>query len=308
MKAAVYDRYGPPDVVEIREVPKPAPKPGEILIRVRATTVAAGDWRLRRPSPFLARLFNGLFRPKKVQVLGFELSGEVEAVGAGVSRFKAGDSVFAFTGFGFGAHAEYRCVQESGRKPQVDGMVAHKPANLSHEEAAAVPVGALTAQYFLRKSGLRKGQSVLIYGASGSVGTFAVQLAKVLGAEVTGVCSTANLELVRGLGVDHVIDYSKEEIAASGRVYDVVFDAVGKLPSSKVRSLLAHGGKRESVRSAAKLEPGDLDLLKDLVEAGKVLPVIDRRFALEEIASAHEYVEAGHKKGNVVVRVDGGRK
>ncbi|HEX6050938.1 MAG TPA: NAD(P)-dependent alcohol dehydrogenase [Gemmatimonadaceae bacterium] len=301
MKAAVYDRYGPPDVVEIRDVPKPTPKPGEILIRVRAATVAAGDWRLRRPSPFLARLFNGLFRPKKVHVLGFELSGEVEAVGAGVSRFETGDSVFAFTGFGFGAHAEYRCVQESGRKPQRDGMVARKPANLSHEEAAATPVGALTAQYFLRKSGLTRGQSVLIYGASGSVGTFAIQIAKALGAEVTGVCSTANLELVRGLGADHVIDYSKEEIAASGRVYDVVFDAVGKLPSSSARSVLARGGKRESVRNSAKLEPGDLDLLKDLIEAGKLLPVIDRRFSLEEIVRAHEYVEAGHKKGNVVI-------
>ena len=301
MKAAVYDRYGPPDVVKIRDVPKPTPKPGEILIRVRAATVAAGDWRLRRPSPFLARVFNGLLRPKKVQILGFELSGEVEAVGAGASRFKAGDNVFAFTGFGFGAHAEYRCVQESGRKPQWDGLVARKPANLSHEEAAATPVGALTAQYFLRRSGLTSGQSVLIYGASGSVGTFAVQIAKALGAEVTGVCSTANLELVRGLGADHVIDYSKEEIAASGRVYDVVFHAVAKLPSSSARSVLARGGKRESVRNSVKLEPGDLDLLKGLIEAGKLVPVIGRRFSLEEIVRAHEYVEAGHKKGNVVI-------
>jgi NADPH:quinone reductase-like Zn-dependent oxidoreductase len=292
VKAAVYDRYGPPDVVEIRDLPKPTPKPGEILIRIQAATVAAGDWRLRRPSPFLARLFNGLFRPKKVRVLGFELSGDVEAAGAGVSRFKAGDSVFAFTGFGFGAHAEYRCLQESGQKPQWDGMVARKPANLSHEEAAAVPVGALTAQYFLKKSGLKKGRSVLIHGASGSVGTFAVQLARALGAEVTGVCSTANLELVRGLGADHVIDYSKEDIAASG-----------KLPSSKARSLLAKGGKRESVRGTARLEPGDLDLLRDLIEAGKLLPVIDRRFPLEEIVRAHEYVEAGHKKGNVVINM-----
>lgn len=301
MKAAVFDRYGPPGVVSIRDVPKPAPKPGELLIRVRAATLAAGDWRLRRPSPFLARLYNGLFRPKKVRVLGLELSGEVEAVGAGVSRFKPGDSVFAFTGFGFGAHAEYRCIQESGRKPQWDGMVARKPANLSHEEAAATPVGALTAQCFLRQSGLTKGQSVLVYGASGSVGTFAVQLAKALGAEVTGVCSTANLELVRRLGADHVIDYSKDDIAASGRVYDVVFDAVGKLPSSRARSVLARGGSRVSVRGSAKLEPGDLDRLRDLIEAGTLLPVIDRRFPLEEIARAHEYVEAGHKKGNVVI-------
>lgn len=301
MKAAVYDRYGPPEVVQIRDLPKPTPQPGEILIRVHAATVAAGDWRMRRPSPFLARLFNGLFRPKKVHVLGFELAGEVEAVGAGVSRFKPGDDVFAFTGFGFGAHAEYRCLLESGQKPSRDGIVARKPTNLSYEEAAAVPVGALTAQAFLRSSGLAKGQSVLIHGASGSVGTFAVQLARALGAEVTGVCSAANLELVRGLGADHVIDYTKEPIVASGRVYDVVFDAAGKLPASSARSVLAPGGKRVSVGGTAKLEPGDLDLLKGLLEAGKVRPVIDRRFPLEDIARAHEYVEAGHKKGNVVI-------
>lgn len=301
MKAAVYDRYGPPEVVEIRDVPKPAPKDGELLVHVRAATVAAGDWRLRRPSPFLARLFNGLLRPKKVHVLGFELSGEVEAVGAGVSRFKVGDSVFAFTGFGFGAHAEYRCLREAGGDPTKDGMVARKPTNLTHDEAAAVPVGALTAQSFLRQSGLKQGQSALIYGASGSVGTFAVQLAKALGAEVTGVCSAANIDLVRGLGTDHVIDYTKEDVAASGRTYDVVFDAVGKLPASKARAVLARGGRRASVTSSAKLESGDLDLLRELIEAGKLRPVIDRRFPLEEIVRAHEYVEAGHKKGNVVV-------
>lgn len=301
MKAAVYDRYGPPDVVQIRDLAKPTPKPGEILIRVHAATVAAGDWRMRRPSPFLARLFNGLLRPKKVHILGFELSGEVEAVGAEVSRFAVGDSVFAFTGFGFGAHAEYRCLKASGQKPQWDGLVARKPANLSHEEAAAVPVGALTAQYFLRESGLAKGQSVLVYGASGSVGTYAIQLAKALGAEVTGVCSTANVELVRGLGADHVVDYSKEDVAASGRRYDVVFDAVGKLSSSTARSVLAKGGKRVSVGGTAKLDLGDLDLLRELIEAGKLRPVIDRRFPLDEIVRAHEYVEAGHKKGNVVI-------
>lgn len=301
MKAAVYDRYGPPEVVEIRDVPKPTPKAGELLVRVRAATVAAGDWRMRRPSPFLARLFNGLFRPKKVHVLGFELSGEVEAVGDGVSRFKVGDGVFAFTGFGFGAHAEYRCLRESGGDPQKDGIVARKPTNLTHDEAAAVPVGALTAQSFLRESGLKQGQSVLVYGASGSVGTFAVQLAKALGAEVTGVCSAANVDLVRGLGADHVVDYTKEDVAAGGRTFDVVFDAVGKLPASKARSVLARGGRRASVTSSAKLEPGDLDQLRELIEAGKLRPVIDRRFPLEEIVRAHEYVEAGHKKGNVVV-------
>jgi NADPH:quinone reductase-like Zn-dependent oxidoreductase len=236
-----------------------------------------------------------------VQVLGFELAGEVEAVGDGVSRFKIGDSVFAFTGFGFGAHAEYRCLAESGQKVQWDGLVAHKPANLSFEEAAAVPVGALTAQYFLRKSGLTKGQAVLVYGASGSVGTYAIQLAKALGAEVTGVCSTANVQLVRELGADHVIDYSKEDFTAKGHVYDVVFDAVGKLSSSQAKSILKKGGKVESVRGTAKLEAGDLDLLKERLEAGHLRAVIDRRFPLQDIVQAHEYVEAGHKKGNVVI-------
>lgn len=305
MKAAVYERYGAPDVVHLAEIPRPSPKPGEVLIHVRAATVAAGDWRLRRPSPFLARLFNGLFRPKRVQVLGFELAGEVEAIGSGVTRFKVGDSVFAFTGFGFGAHAEYRCLAEAGQKPQWDGLLAHKPANLSFEEAAAVPVGALTAQFFLRKSGLTKGQSVLVYGASGSVGTYAIQLARALGAEVTGVCSTANLDLVRGLGADQVIDYSKEDLSAKGRRYDVVFDAVGLLDGSKAKSILEKGGKLESVRGTAKLEAGDLDKLKELIEAGRVRPLIDRRFPLEDIVKAHEYVEAGHKKGNVVITMPG---
>lgn len=300
MKAAVYERYGAPDVVQIKELPKPVPKPGEILVRVRAATVAAGDWRMRRPSPFLARLFNGLFRPKRVRVLGFELAGDVEAVGTGMSRFKVGDAVFAFTGFGFGAHAEYRCLAESGQDPSKQGIVARKPANLSYEEAAAVPVGALTAQHFLQKSGLTRGQKALIYGASGSVGTYAVQLAKALGAEVTGVCSTANLELVRGLGADHVIDYTKEDLTAGGRVYDVVFDAVGKLPSGG-RAVLAKGGKLVSVRSSAKLQPGDLDRLVDPLAAGRLRAIIDRRFVLDEIVAAHEYVEGGHKKGNVVI-------
>lgn len=300
MRAAVYEQYGPPEVVQVKDVATPVPKAGEILIHVRAATVAAGDWRMRRPSPFLARLFNGLLRPKRAQVLGFELAGDVEAVGSGVSRFKVGDAVFAFTGFGFGAHAEYRCMAESGGDPAKHGIVAHKPANLGYEEAAAVPVGALTAQHFLKKSGLAKGQSVLVYGASGSVGTYAVQLAKDLGAEVTAVCSTANLGLVRELGAAHVIDYTKEDVAAGGRLYDVVFDAVGKLPSGG-KALLAKGGKLVSVRGSARLEPGDLDRLAALLAAGRLRAIIDRRFALDEIAAAHAYVEAGHKKGNVVI-------
>jgi NADPH:quinone reductase-like Zn-dependent oxidoreductase len=303
MRAAVYERYGDPEVVRLAELPKPTPKAGELLVRVRAATVAAGDWRMRRPSPFLARLFNGLVRPKKVKVLGFELAGEVEAVGSGVTRFKPGDEVFAFTGFGFGAHAEYRCLKEISRKPGRDGLVAHKPVNLSAREAAAVPVGALTAQSFLRISRLARGQRILVYGASGSVGTYAVQLARHLGAEVTAVCSTANVELVRGLGADHVVDYTKQDPAAAGQHSGVVFDAVGKLASSRARSMLAKGGVFVSVSGGGKLELDDLDRLKGLIEAGALKPVIDRSYPLDRIVEAHAYVEAGHKKGNVVIDV-----
>lgn len=301
MKAAVYERYGPPEVVQIKDVPKPEPKAGEILIRVRAATVAAGDWRMRRPSPFLARLFNGLLRPKRAKILGFELAGDVESVGGGVSRFKVGDAVFGFTGFGFGAHAEYRCMVETPASPAKQGLVTHKPANLSYEEAAAVPVGALTAEYFLKASGLTQGQTVLIYGASGSVGTYAVQLAKNLGASVTAVCSTANLNWVRELGADHVIDYTQERLAHPGRAYDVVFDAVGKLSSGTMKALMKKDGKRVSVKSMTQFEMGHLEKLRQLLADGKLKVIIDRRFPIQEIVAAHEYVEAGHKKGNVVI-------
>jgi NADPH:quinone reductase-like Zn-dependent oxidoreductase len=302
LKAIVYERYGPPEVLHLKELPRPVPGEGEILVKVRATTVAAGDWRMRKPEPFAARLFNGLFRPRRVTILGFELAGEVEATGKGVRRFKGGDQVFAFTGFGFGAHAQYRCLRESGRIFKV-GLVALKPANMSFEQAAALPVGGLTAQAFLRRAGVRGGERILVHGASGSVGTYAVQLAKHLGAQVTAVCSTPNVALVRSLGATDVIDYAREDFADRGRAFDVVFDAAGQVSASRCKRALRSGGRFISVRGSAGLQADDLDKLRLLVEEGALTAVIDRTYTLEEVGEAHRYVELGHKKGNVVIIV-----
>ncbi len=309
MRAVMCDRYGPPEVLRLAEIEKPVPKPDEVLIKVYATTVHVGDTKIRalRPGmgaaldPFIKtfmRFAVGFTHPRKI--LGMELSGVVEETGRDVMGFKKGDHVFCSTGTHFGAYAEYACLPE-------DTPLMKKPANMSHEEAATIANGATTAHYVLRKARLEPGQKVLIYGASGSVGTFAVQLAKNLGTEVTGVCSGPNLELVRSLGADAVIDYTTTDFTQNGETYDLIFDAVGKLSHSKVKNSLTETGKYLNVLTDSgtnmKVAASDLAFVIAQVEAGKLKTVIDRRYPLEQIVEAHRYVDGGHKKGNVVVTV-----
>jgi NADPH:quinone reductase-like Zn-dependent oxidoreductase len=320
MKTMTMTRYGPPDVLQLKDVAKPVPKEGEVLIKIRATTVTSAECAMRKGQPVWGRLLLGLWRPRKrYSTLGIEFAGDIEAVGSNVTRFVKGDAVYGFAGFNIGTNAEYKCMPEKG-------SMALKPDNLTYEEAAAAVDGSTTALFFLRdKAQIQRGQHVLINGASGSIGTYAVQLAKYFGANVTGVCSARNADLVYSLGADHVIDYAKTDFTDCSGQYDIVFDTIGKSSFWRCRRALkprgqyisttglisnmalsvwtsVTGGKR--VKSGMSVEKNEsLVFIRQLIEAGQLKPVIDRRYPLEQIAEAHAYVETGRKRGNVVITV-----
>jgi len=310
MKAFICTKYGPPEVLQLREVEKPLPKDNEVLIKIYATAVTASDIFIRSsqlPIQFLIpmRLMLGLTKPRK-SIIGLVLAGEIEAIGKNVTRFRIGDQVYGLTGFGLGAYADYKCMNEID---STHGCLAIKPTNISYEEATMVIYGGLLAFQYMEKGNIQRGQKVLIYGASGTTGTTAIQLAKYLGAKVTAVCSTTNLELVKSLGADAVIDYTKENTLHPGLQYDFILDAVGKIKTSKLKDAckkaLAPGGKYISIDDGSlKLDSKRLALIKELVEAGHIKPVIDRCYLFEELVEAHRYVGKGHKKGGVVIRVN----
>ena len=317
MKAIVFNEYGSSNVLQLKEVAKPEPKENEILIRIKATAVNSGDVRLRKADPFAVRFIFGLLKPK-IHILGSVFSGEIESVGDQVERFKVGDQVFGHTDMHFGAYAEYICVPE-------DGSLAIKPATISHKEAAAIPFGGVTALYFLKKAMIKENQKVLIVGASGAVGSAAVQLAKSFGAIVTAVCSTANIDLVKSIGADKVIDYTKDDFTEIGEIYDVIFDAVNTISVSRSLKLLSRNGimilsaaglsemlqgawanlstKKKVLTGVIHHKAEDIVQLKGLIEAKKFKPVVDRSYPLEKVGEAHAYVEQGHKKGNVAIEV-----
>jgi 2-desacetyl-2-hydroxyethyl bacteriochlorophyllide A dehydrogenase len=324
MKAIVWTKYGSPEGLQLQEAEKPMPKSNEVLIKIHATTVTTGDCEMRRldlPFSFgpIVRLFNGVRRPKRITILGQELAGEIEAIGKDVTLFKEGDEVFASTDFFMGGYAQYKCLPENG-------IVALKPKNMTFDEAASVPLGGLNALHFLRKGKIKEGHRVLINGSGGSIGTMAVQLAKHYGAEVTAVDSGPKLEMLRSLGSDYVIDYTREDFTRRRETYDIIIDVVGAASISRSIKLLAEdgtfvlgnltiakivGGMWNSWRSGRKLEretadytSEDLNYLRDLIEAGTIRTAIDRRYSMEEIVQAHRYVETGQKIGNVVVTVD----
>ena len=322
MKAVVYDTYGSPDVLRLRELPTPTPGDRDVLIRTYSTTVTSGDWRARslnmpRGFGLMGRLFFGISKPRQ-PILGTELSGVIESVGRDVTRFKVGDEVFAFADAKMGCHAEYKVMPE-------DGAVAPKPANLTHDQAAALSFGGTTALIFFRRAKLERGERVLINGASGGVGTAAVQLARHFGAHVTGVCSGANAQMVKALGADRVVDYTREDFTSDGEKYDVIMDTAGNAPFARIKGSLTERGRfipvlgsladllrtplvsmtssRRIIAGPAIPKPDDLRFLARLAEAGELTPAIDRRFPFERMADAHRHVDTGRKKGNVVVTV-----
>jgi len=318
MKAIVCTKYGSPDFLQLKEVEKATPKANEVLIRIHATTVTSGDYRIRKADPFIIRLIFGFFRPRN-SILGGNLAGVIEKIGKDVKLFKKGDKVFGSTGMSFGSYAQYKCLPENS-------VIAKIPSNLKYDEAAAITFGGLTALSFLNQANIKNGQKILIYGASGAVGTAAVQLAKNFGAEVTGVCSTTNLELVKSLGADKVIDYTKEDFTKSNETYDIVYETVGKTSISSGKKVLRPNGTYiggslgiiyglaqtlwTSLTSSKKVISGvanesakNMKFLKKLIENGKFRAVIDRHYPLEKIPEAHSYVEKGHKKGNVVINI-----